>query len=142
MIELGCASGGRVRGVFTKLGGDWPVPGFEARGPLLELCGTGPSGAPGPGPEDPAEGRHALSCPEGGPRSTVCLLHVAGISDASGSEKHLLASSEGFLGHCPEVLKTKVILPLGEAGVIPVQAPILPGRLPTPCIPEQSFPSP
>ena len=78
--------------MFTKLGGDWPVPGFEARGPLLELCGTGPSGAPGPGPEDLARGRHALSCPEGGPRSAVCLLRAAGISGASGSEKYLLAS--------------------------------------------------
>lgn len=129
-------------GCVYKAGRRLARPWVRGERPLLELCGTGPSGAPGPGPEDPAGGRHALSCPEGGPGSTVCLLHVAGISDASGSEKHLLTSSEGFLGHCPEVLKTKVILPLGEAGVIPVQAPILPGRLPTPCIPEQSFPSP
>lgn len=52
----------------------------------------------------------------------------------------------GFLGHCLEVLKTKVIScpppPPREAGEIPVQVPILPGRLPTTCIPEQNFPSP
>ena len=110
-------------GYVYKAGRRRAVPGFRVRGPLLELCGTGP--------EDPAVGRLALSWPEGAPRGAVCLLRAAGTSGASSSERHLLSSCEGFLGHCPEVLKAKVIFPLGEAGEIPVQAPIFPGRPPS-----------
>ena len=71
-------------GYVYKAGRRRAVPGFGVRGPLLELCGTGP--------EDPAVGRLALSWPEGAPRGAVCLLRAAGTSGASSSERHLLSS--------------------------------------------------
>ena len=71
-------------GYVYKAGRRRAVPGFRVRGPLLELCGTGP--------EDPAVGRLALSWPEGAPRGAVCLLRAAGTSGASSSERHLLSS--------------------------------------------------